>query len=249
MKVYIQANEKNFPDNDNFFKAYLGYKEMGFETVFFHNNEVLMTSRPEDIVVGYVGTVKKRLHDFDIQFDEIDYPEELTGFLGRKIWTSTINTVNEHPEQWPVFVKSKQNKKITGCVVREPKDLVGRGSCYENVEVYCSEVVNFLAEWRVFVRYDKIMDARLYNGDWRKHFDPDIIEQAVAQYTSAPAAYALDFGLTDDGRTLLIEANDGYALGSYGLLYPEYAKLLSARWAELTQTEDACDFLLERKRY
>lgn len=36
------------------------------------------------------------------------------------------------------------------------------------------------------------------------------------------------------------------ALGSYGLYYPEYAKLLSARWAGLTGTEDACDFLNER---
>ena len=28
--------------------------------------------------------------------------------------------------------------------------------------------------------------------------------------------------------------------------HPEYAKLLSARWAELTGTEDACDFMHER---
>ena len=38
------------------------------------------------------------------------------------------------------------------------------------------------------------------------------------------------------------EVNDGYALGCYGLLYINYAKLLSARWAQLTQTEDECAF-------
>ncbi len=37
-------------------------------------------------------------------------------------------------------------------------------------------------------------------------------------------------------QSLLIEVNDGYALGSYGLFYPDYAKLLSARWAELIGT-------------
>lgn len=52
----------------------------------------------------------------------------------------------------------------------------------------------------------------------------------------------MDFGLTDDGRTLMIEVNDGYALGCYGLLYVNYAKLLSARWAELTNTKDECAF-------
>ena len=48
--------------------------------------------------------------------------------------------------------------------------------------------------------------------------------------------------MTADGRTLLIEINDGYALGNYGLQEILYAKLLSARWAELTETEDECDF-------
>ena len=64
------------------------------------------------------------------------------------------------------------------------------------------------------------------------------IKKAVQEYKTAPAGYSLDFGLTDTGKTLLIEVNDGYALGSYGLFYIDYAKLLAARWAELTGTED-----------
>ena len=52
----------------------------------------------------------------------------------------------------------------------------------------------------------------------------------------------MDFGVTVDGRTLMIEVNDGYALGSYGLYYLDYAKLLSARWAQLTGTTDEAAF-------
>ncbi len=81
-----------------------------------------------------------------------------------------------------------------------------------------------------------------YKGDWRKHYDYKVIENAVNEFTSAPAGYAVDFGLTDDGRTLLIEVNDGYSLGCYGLMHINYAKLLSARWAELTGTADECAF-------
>lgn len=47
---------------------------------------------------------------------------------------------------------------------------------------------------------------------------------------------------TDDGRTLLVEVNDGYALGCYGLQHNLYAKLLAARWAELVGVPDACPF-------
>ena len=52
----------------------------------------------------------------------------------------------------------------------------------------------------------------------------------------------MDFGVTAQGQTVMIEVNDGYALGSYGLFYPRYAQLLSARWAELTRTRDECRF-------
>lgn len=65
---------------------------------------------------------------------------------------------------------------------------------------------------------------------------------AVAAYTSAPNAYALDIGLTAAGATLLIEVNEGYSVGSYGLPSLRYAKFLSARWAQLTSTEDSCNF-------
>ena len=38
----------------------------------------------------------------------------------------------------------------------------------------------------------------------------------------------------DDGRTLLVEINDGYSLGSGGLVANLYAELLRARWEEIT---------------
>lgn len=63
----------------------------------------------------------------------------------------------------------------------------------------------FVSEWRCFVRYGEILDIKHYRGDWRMHFDPDVIEGAVSAYTDAPAGYGIDFGLTTDGRTLLVE--------------------------------------------
>ena len=246
MKVYIQANRDNFPANYNFYQAYLGFHEMGMETVFFHTYEELQKSSREDIVVGFVEAVRMRLNDFSITAPEMDYPDELAGYLGRRVWHSHIETISSHPEMWPVFVKPVEDKKFTGVVVRSPRDLIGCGTEGEDPEVICSEVVRFIREWRVFVRYGRILDVRPYRGDWHVSYDAGTIERAVSEFRSAPAGYAIDFGVTEDGRTLLLEVNDGYALGSYGLYYPEYAKLLSARWAELTGTEDACDFLNER---
>lgn len=248
MKAYIQC-EKGKINNDNFFKAYLGFKEMGFETVLFSTEEELMQSNKEDVVVGYIGTVLKRLHDFDIVVPNLDYPDELKKNLGRKIWESTINAVASSPEIWPVFVKPKEIKAFTGVVVNSTQDLIGCGAYNGDREVFCSEIVHFVSEWRCFVRYGKIIDVRPYKGDWKCHYDSSVIENCISDYTDCPAGTGIDFGLTDDGRTILIEVNNGYSLGSYGLYYPEYAKLLSARWAELTDTKDECDFLNERSLF
>ena len=241
MKVYIHS-KNNIPHNYNFMNAFQGFSEMGFEIKLFCDNEELSDSKREDIVVGYVETVRSRLNYFGITTPEIDYPDELKKYLGRKIWKTKMNEINNNPDNWNVFVKPLEDKQFTGVVVRSPKDLIGCGIQGVNQDVYCSELVDFEAEWRCFVRYGKIIDVRPYKGDWRKHFDHNVIENAIRDYHSAPNGYAADFGITKDGRTLLIEINDGYSLGCYGLLYINYAKLLSARWAQLTQTEDECAF-------
>lgn len=242
MKVYIQCDRRGLPDEDSFFLAQKGFEECGMETVGFQSIDELQYAQREDIVVGYVGMVRRQLLRFGVTVPEMDYPEALTFCMGRKVWKSTANTVNRRPEMWPVFMKSVADKAITGVVVRSQKDLIGCGMWNGDQEVWCSEVVSFVEEWRCFVRYGRILDVRHYKGDWRRFLDPAVVEKAVREWTDAPAGYALDFGLTEDGRTLLVEANDGYALGSYGLFYVEYAKLLSARWAELTGTEDSLNF-------
>lgn len=70
----------------------------------------------------------------------------------------------------------------------------------------------------------------------------DVIENAVKDFENVPAGYAIDFGVTEKGQTILIEVNGDYSLGCYGLFCIDYAKLLSARWAELTDTVDECNF-------
>ena len=123
------------------------------------------------------------------------------------------------------------------------------GSCYDNYEVICSELIDIRAEWRVFVRYGNIVDVRGYKGDWKLHYDSAIIERCVASYYSQTAAFAMDMGMISDGRTVLIEINDGFSVGAYGLFHIDYAKFLATRWAELTGIDDEYDFLGEKMQW
>ena len=241
MRIFIQCKD-GIPVDYDFFQAYCGFFEMGFEIIFFETYEELRQSNKEDVVVGFMGPVRCRLKDFGIDMPNIDYPASIHNYYGRKIWTSTINTINSNPELWNVFVKPMNNKSFTGRVIKTAKDLIGCGIQGEDQAVYVSDIVNFVSEYRAFVRYGEILDVRHYHGDWRFYPDSKVIEECVANYTDSPKAYAIDFGVTDDGRTLVVEVNASCSIGSYGLGVIDYAKFKSARWAELTNTEDACVF-------
>ena len=245
MRVFLHRDSDNEYLSVNFAVAAQGFKEMGWEFVGYQTVESILPQLcREDVVVDFMDESRQALEHLGINVTSIPtYPEALRRFLGREIWTSTIDTIASRPELWPVFVKPRDDsKKFTGVLVRGTGDLVGCGDPAGDTPVWCSEPVRFLTEWRCFVRYGKILDVRPYKGNWRSQFDPHIIEEAVEIWEEKPRGCALDFGVDEQGRTLLVEVNDGFALGAYGLSPLLYAQFLSARWTELTGTRDFCDF-------
>ncbi len=242
MKAYILKNKDGNFASVNCAVADDGFRKMGWEISPFSrlDNPHLPDLTPADVVVGFIEDVNTALRQLGLESPtEINYPDELTSFLGRKVWRSQINYIAKHPELWNIFIKpTTVAKKFTGRLLTSAKDLISCGDEFEDTKIWCSEPVNFLAEWRCFVRYGEILNVKSYAGDWRINFDPQIIEQAIAAYTSAPAGYAADFGVTDRGETLLIEVNDGYSIGAYGLFPPDYARLLASRWAQMTGARD-----------
>lgn len=242
MRAFIQCRKSEVglePINYNVFNAYYGLRDMGFECIRFSSLQDLEDyyhSRGE-LIVGGVGMIRKRLEVFNIIPPTIDYPDELYPYLRRMIRKSTLHTIANNPDRWPVFIKSQEQKRLTGKVIRSTKDLVGIGS-QEDYGIYWSDVMDIVSEYRVFVRYGQILDIKHYFGDPLKFPNSEVIKNAIEDYKSAPDAYGIDFGVLRDGRTILIEVNDAWALGCYGLECHDYAKFLLTRWAQLTGTVD-----------
>ena len=245
MRVFIKTDTNGVPETETEYTAWQGFLALGFQPSFYQTTEDLEDCRPDNLIVGSVSIVRNQLQSYGIIVPEYDYPEELSDILGRKIWTDTVSSVLTKPETWPIFVKPVKDKVFTGFMLRSENDIPRLRQAKTDEPVLCSETVNFHTEWRAFVRYGTIWDVRPYRGDWHYHYDPAILDYAVCNYKTAPAGYAMDFGVTDDGRTLLVEINDGFALGCYGADPIQYAKLLSARWCELTRIHDECDVYFE----
>ncbi len=172
-----------------------------------------------------------------------DYPDSLAGFLHRRVWKTTLGEVQRDINADfgpPVFVKpSARRKSFTGRVISSPSDFAQVGAASRRQEVWCSEVVDWRAEHRVYVIDDKIVGIDHYAGDPEATLDIGTVRAALAAYRGsgkAPSAYGIDFGLLATGETALVEANDGYALGAYAVAAKPYADLLITRWRELVNT-------------
>ncbi|MGM0710309.1 ATP-grasp domain-containing protein [Brevibacillus parabrevis] len=241
MRAYIQANKNGEFYNVNAFIAFEGFTSLGWEIAKFRDINEVKEDNPEDIVVGGIGNVRRRLEMLGIERNrgEIDYPDSLSHYFGRKIWTTTIQQLLENKQDWNVFVKPKDiTKKFAGKVIKEYKDFIGLIEQDKDTNIWCSEIVDFVTEWRCFIRYGEILDVRQYKGAWDSKLDLDVIKSAVNDFVDAPASYGLDFGIDRDGNMKLVEVNDGHSLGTYGIAPVNYAKFLSARWSELTGTKD-----------
>jgi len=48
-----------------------------------------------------------------------------------------------------------------------------------------------------------------------------------------PIAYSIDVGILESGETILVECNDGFALGNYGVPARRYAEMHRDRWYQM----------------
>ena len=217
--------------------AYSGLMKLGIPCILFSSNEELDQRNPEDLVVGGLLIMRHVLNESNIHPENYNYPDELLSFCGRKIWVIPYSALpNQH---FPLFIKPVEEKAAQGIVLSSMDDLPDEYMHFTpEQELLCSEAVKFVSEWRCFIRYGKIIGIQFYKGDQNVPCDRAVIDSAVRAARSLPAGCSLDFGVTADGRTLLIEMNDGFSIGCYRLPDTEYAKMLIARWAELNHTVD-----------
>lgn len=234
MKAYIRIRHTGEYYDASCYAAFAGCGDLKIPVEPYKVVYSIDADDPRDPVVGTFTDVKVALEGWGVKLCPLDYPDELRPFLGRKIWQSTLFTITSHTDDWHVFVKPVEEiKRFHGTVLDKSEDLIQLGGGLEDIDVWCSEKVNFISEWRLWVLEGNIVGLTHYKGRWDVFPDTNVLKDAVAAYHHAPAGYALDFGVTDDGRTLLVEVSDGYGLASFGLSPCLYMKVLLARWEQL----------------
>lgn len=189
-----------------------------------------------DVVFGSIEFCKKAFQLNDVEVPKyLGYPKELNHFYGREIFEMDYSRVMFEP--LPIFVKPKDDvKRFTGTVFRENKWRTITLNGHEDCMFYVSEVLPIVSEWRVFVHNNKIYGCQCYEGDPLDFPNGNFIQKAKDVYESsdkAPIAYTIDVGVTTYGETFIIELNDMWGTGSYGVSPYDYTMAYIDRWLEI----------------
>jgi hypothetical protein len=188
-------------------------------------------------VCGRIPVVLRALHRLGITPPELpSIPSQLAAFAAREISTATLGDVRSWVNAGQrIFIKPlpSDRKLFPGKPLKEFRDLISTRHLPDEQIVVTSEIVEFQSEYRAFVMDGEILGIHYYKGNIRLFPDFTVIDRAIAAYTSAPAAYAINFGIVADGRTLLVETNEAHSLGCYGLPELRYSSLIERRWQEL----------------
>lgn len=181
-----------------------------------------------------VGTVEfcraAMRHQGITEPEPLDYPDCLAPWLTRHELTS----YGALPEGW-----SPENH---GGIHAKPYFTKTPESLWKkDTPFWIGKHHHFIAEWRFYIIGGEIVgSARYDDNDTELALDTSMLNQItrmmrVYQENGAPSGYGMDVGVSEeDGKTYLIEVNDGWALGLYrDMSRREYVRLLEARWLEL----------------
>lgn len=168
----------------------------------------------------------------------LSIPVELLSYTKRKLTTINLNDfiVNSDKIDFPVFIKPNEILKgFTAGVLNKKSSIPFVFSDVENKEqeALISEVVSMESEYRCFIYKNKLVGIKHYQGDFELFPDINLIKEMIKKYTSSPIAYTLDVAVTDKNETILIECNDAWCIGNYGLDALIYIKMLRDRWLEI----------------
>lgn len=144
-----------------------------------------------------------------------------------------------------IFIKPFEIKLFTGFVLDQMQY-----SCLNDVpddtKVMSYEPFRdrILSEWRIYVHRGKIVDSRNYSGDFKLSPDNYYIhlENKLKELNNFPIAYTVDIGILDvlerknefpTIKHIIIEFNDMWAIGNYGMPNDLYLDLLRDRYFEI----------------
>ena len=242
--IYIQSNkERTLPHHFDCACALYGaidsamdYRLTSFEEVESGKFDALIKQNLFVGSVEFMREVFKRVGKKDVRL-----PRNSNRFC-------EIITLKEAHERVAkgenIFIKPFEIKLFTGLILDGCSY-----SCLNNlpgdtkVMAYEPFKERIISEWRIYVHNNKIVDSRNYSGDFKINPQYDYINSVIDgnKKFPFPCAYTIDIGILDfptgkisfESSNIVVEYNDLWSVGNYGMPNDLYLRLLRDRYFEI----------------
>jgi hypothetical protein len=246
MKAYLEKIGKFEWLDDFVYISRQPLEDMGYQVIGFDGSDMNKFSaydfQKSDIVVGSVEATMAFFEKMQIPIPKyLGYPESIRKYLGRNILELKFADIYDSKQSFPLFVKPANDvKKFTGRIIKDRPELDSFKKS-ENIQddemVYVSTPVDIISEYRCFIHYGVLKGIQWYRGDFSRFPNVEIIHSIIKDYKGANVAYTIDIGILKDGDNILIEVNDLWAIGSYGLLGQIYAGMVVDRFRQIMKLD------------
>lgn len=239
--IYIQSNnEKTLPHHFDAACAMYGAIETGKEYKLVTYDEVASGKFDSLIKTNlFVGTVEFMREVFRrVGLKDVRVPSN----SNRESETITLREALYRAKKGEkIFIKPLEIKLFTGFVL---DNMIH--SCIEGlpadtkVLAYKPFHTEIISEWRVYIHRGKIVDSRNYSGDFMISPDYRFFLQKILKENEGkfPISYTIDVGVLyfdSFGENVVIEYNDMWAIGNYGIPNDLYLRLLRDRYFEIVR--------------
>jgi hypothetical protein len=235
--VYIQSNtERTLPHHFDAACAMFGAMDSALD--------YRLTSFEEVQSGKFDNLIKSHLF-----VGSVEFMREVFGRVGktpqpiinsdREFFTASLDDVRqfiENGDTW--FIKPFQQKLFSGLVV-DKYSISSLREFPDDLQVMVYDVLpKIVSEWRVYVLNNRIEDIRNYGGDFMVFPDVDFIRYKQKDFSNKlPSAYVMDVGVCiGDLKNVIIEFNDMYAIGNYGIPNDLYLRMLRERYFEIMRS-------------
>jgi hypothetical protein len=236
--IYLQSNNnKTLPQNFEVACALYGAIQSNRNYEFITYDEVKSGNYDHLIKTNlFVGSVEfMRLVFERINLFNVRLPQNSNR-------PSKIDKLENIRNQIGVFIKPLQIKLFTGFVLdgcqypildEIPQDT--------QILVYDAFKSNITTEWRLYIDRGEIIDSHCYSGDFKIMPDYEYIENIIINNKKLdfPSTYVIDSAVLENGECVIIEYNDMWAIGNYGLDNYTYLKLLTNRYFDIVRFQNS----------
>lgn len=134
-----------------------------------------------------------------------------------------------------LFIKPIEIKLFTGLILDGMQH-----SCLLNlpsqtiVMAYEPFKSKIISEWRLYVHNDKLIDSRNYSGEFIISPDYQYAMKVISNNRGKfPCAYTVDIAVLENNENVVVEFNDMWAIGNYGIPNDLYLRVLKNRYFQI----------------